>query len=217
MDKVVNTSISNELRDFCTRSREFRKTLHDKNRGLSSQDNTKHLQAVFAMLNIASEHGIAIHVLAENLCFTPAIGLLRMQYEAILKASWLYWVAEEEIIGNLSIDSNNILEKDKTYPQIGEILSQLENKNKFIYDILKEFDDNYKFTCSYIHSGKIALDSKIKGIDEETITTVIRNSNSLEVVGNAILAVLLNSEDIAEHVRNTQLEYSDCLPFSLKK
>lgn len=213
MNKVFNTSISNELRNFCTRSREFRKTLHDKNKDLSSQDNTERLQAVFAMLNIASEHGIAIHVLAESLYFTPAIGLLRMQYEAILKASWLYWVAEEEIIGNFSIDSNNILEKDKTYPQIGEILSQLENKNKFICDILKGFGDNYKFTCSYIHSGKIALDSKMKGIDEDTITTVIRNSNSLEVIGNAILAKLLKSKDITEHVRNTQSEYQDILPY----
>lgn len=217
MNKVVNKSINDSLREFCEKSQDFRRTLHDKNKELPTQNNTKRSQAVFAMLNIASEHGLAIHASVEKCCFISALALLRMQFESVLKASWLYWIAKEKIISELPVNPQDILERDETYPSIKKILSQLKNKRNHIYNRLNDFGRNYEFTCSHIHSGRIALDAKINGLNESTIIAAIKNSNHLEVISNAILAELLNSEDITEHVRNTQLEYSDCLPFSLKK
>lgn len=46
-------------------------------------------EAVFGMCSVAFEHGAGLRTLVANGCMTPALALMRLQYESLTRAMWL--------------------------------------------------------------------------------------------------------------------------------
>ena len=55
-----------------------------------------------AMARIAMEHGMAILALMHVDSVTSMIAMLRIQYEAVVRALWLFFCASDERIGRLA-------------------------------------------------------------------------------------------------------------------
>ena len=116
------------FKKFYAKSLEFREALHRKIKEVPyTKEAEKRILAALTLLDIAIEHGESIHLLAANNCYISATSLLRLQYEATLKAAWIYWVAKDHIIDKWyqSLNETNIKRVDNSTPTLTEILQEL--------------------------------------------------------------------------------------------
>ena len=88
--------------------------------------------AVDALALISIEHSASLRFLiAHAKCNTSAFALFRLQYEALVKSLWAFYVASDEqldlIVGELSEERAE--RNNKELPPISKMLQQLEAKN----------------------------------------------------------------------------------------
>lgn len=72
---------------------------------------------------ISYEHGESVKVLTASGNFTSAVGIMRLQYEATLRAFWVFYAASGSIVGKL-VDSlsEESERKASKLPPVGEML-----------------------------------------------------------------------------------------------
>lgn len=167
---------------------------------------------------ISIEHAASLRFLiAKAKCNTSAFALFRLQYEALVKALWAFYVASEDhlelIVGELSeerADRNN-----KELPPISKMLKQLEDKNTpahhTVLQLIKFKEISWKALNSYVHSGLHAVKRNIHGYPGELVFPVIRQSNNLMYIASYLLATLTGSNLILEQVKDTRQKFIDCM------
>jgi hypothetical protein len=91
-------------------------------------DGTTRSQLTISMCNIAIEHGISLRVLASLDNLNLAIALLRVQFEAVVRAIWLHYAATDQWISKLSdLLSAGSLEEPSNVPGMSDMLSAIES------------------------------------------------------------------------------------------
>ena len=208
--------------EFCSKSFEFREALLRETKNVSTFEELKHKDiATLILADISSEHGHAIHILAKNRCSISASSLLRLQFESLLRAKWLYWVASNDVIErfNKPLTEQNVKQAEKRIPTINVILSELEVKveegkvPKKALMLMQEFKNMaLKASNSYVHSGMHAFSRRKDGFPEPLMIQILQNSNGLEALKAMLLATLVESNEIMQEVVNLQYIYLDCLP-----
>ena len=212
------------FKKFYAKSLEFREALHQKTKEVPYTEETeKRILATLTLLDIATEHGESIHLLAANNYYISATSLLRLQYEATLKAAWIYWVAKDHIIDkwHQSLNETNIKRVDNSTPTLTEILQELSiGVEKGIvpnkaFTLLKEFRQQNKMSNSYVHSSMLAFSRKKEGYPTESMIQIMQNSNGLEALCCMLVGDMMRDGEIMQYLLNIQLLYLDCLPMEL--
>jgi len=88
--------------------------------------------------------------------FTSAIGLLRLQYEAFVRAIWLYYAASDVAVTKLMTElTTKSARRSQKLPMLSEMLIKLDGKApQVVLDQLLEFREySWKPLSSYIHGG----------------------------------------------------------------
>lgn len=213
------------FRVFLAKSYEFCQALYrDIDDIPFTDENEYRILSVLVMLDISSEHGQAIHRLAESGLFISATSLLRLQYEATIRAFWLYYCAKEKIINKLQqpLTEQNVKQFENITPTITIMLEEIEKgiQNQSIpnkaYVLLKGFKDlHFKHSCSYVHSGLHAFNRKKEGFPEPLMIQLLQNSNGLEAINAMLLATMSQSMQTMSSVLSMQYLYLDCLPMQI--
>jgi len=128
--------------------------------------------------------------------FTSAIGLVRLQYDAFVRAMWLLYAASETGVSKLLDDLSHESEKRADrLPMLSEMLEKLEGKApKEALDMLLEFKEySWKPLGSYIHGGLHAVNRHSKGYPLPLLTQVLKISNGVSVMAGMLVVIL--SED----------------------
>ncbi len=147
--------------------------------------------------------------------FTSAIGLLRLQYEAIVRAMWLFYAASDIAVSKLTAELNQATaQKSQRIPMLGEMLDQLEgNAPKVALDQLLEFRDfSWKPLSSYIHGGIHVVQRHSKGYPVGLLTQAIKASNGVSIMAAMLLVVISNDISSIAKIPMIQKEFLDCLP-----
>ena len=206
------------FKKFYAKSLEFREALHRKIKEVPyTKEAEKRILAALTLLDIAIEHGESIHLLTANNCYISATSLLRLQYEATLKAAWIYWVAKDHIIDKWyqSLNETNIKRVDNSTPTLTEILQELSiGVEKGIvpnkaFTLLKEFRQQH------VHSSMLAFSRKKEGYPTGSMIQIMQNSNGLEALCCMMVGDMMQDGEIMQYLLNIQLLYLDCLPMQL--
>ena len=148
-----------------------------------------------------------------------ASGVLRMQYEPLLRATWLIFVATPAHIGKLSPDLTPEAElAAKNLPSSGEMLAKvLEVAPPGLTVHLAEFNQYSRHALnSYVHSGIHPLSCIRDGFPEEMLLTLLRISNGLMHIAYRLLAMLTGSQRRMDRVTHLYERFTDCCPMALK-
>ena len=148
-----------------------------------------------------------------------ASGVLRMQYEALLRATWLIFVATPAHIGKLSPDLTPEAElAAKNLPSSGEMLAKvMEVAPPGLTVHLAEFNQYSRHALnSYVHSGIHPLSRIRDGFPEEMLLTLLRISNGLMHIAYRLLAMLTGSQRRMDRVTHLYERFTDCCPMALK-
>ena len=181
-------------------------------------ENSPRFKAVDSLTLISIEHAASLRFLiAKANCCTSSFALFRLQYEALVKALWSFYMATDEhldlIVGDLSTERAD--ENGKKLPPISKMLKQLEEANtpahETILQLIQFKDTSWNALNSFVHSGLHAVKRNMNGYPKELIFSVVRQSNNLMYIAAYLLAILSGSEEALEHVSLTRKTFIDCM------
>ena len=128
--------------------------------------------------------------------------VLRLQYEALLRAAWLIFVASPALISKLSRDLTP--EAELVAKNLPGLTVHLAEFNQYSRHALN----------SYVHAGIHPLRRVRDGFPEEMALTLIRISNGLMHIAYRMLAMLTGSQRRMDKVTQLYERFTDCCPMA---
>lgn len=150
------------------------------------------LELVEQCIYISFEHGIGVNSLLVAGLPTQAMILLRSQFEAVVRAYWLLFIATNHQVSKLSFSYtfDEQFESD-TCPMISEMLDKLSNADllaKPVIDHLCMFKKYHlKQLNSFVHTGKQTFTRDVMGYKEDMVLILMGQSNNLITIAAQIM------------------------------
>lgn len=179
-------------------------------------DDSARITASISAARVALEHGRALRVLVADGLPTAALGLMRLQHEALTRALWLLYAADDTAIAKLAAPLSKEAEAAAgKLPMMADMLKQLATKPaaaKALIGLLAFKDNNAAALNSYVHGGIHALQRQAQGYPTPLIVGALRNCNGLMVMTTMMLAVLTGRQPLVHAVSLLQATFAEDLP-----
>ena len=203
-----------ELNDILMRSAELDERLHRFCVGDDTNTPDKARGAV-TLCRMVFEHAESFKILAARGNFTSAIALVRLQYESLVRAFWILYVATDahttKLMSNLTEESAKAGSK---IPMVSAMLSSLEDKApKEAVEMLLEIKEySLPPLNSFVHAGIHAIDRNRNGYPLDLLIQVVKTSNGISTMAAMLLVMLSNNPPHKGKLPAIQREFADCLP-----
>ena len=165
--------------------------------------------------SIAFEHAESAKLLLTTGNLTSATGLVRLQYEALVRSMWLLYAASDQSVKKLSCElTRETAHKANQMPMLSEMLHKLDGKAPQVaLDMLLEFKKySWKPLSSFVHGGIHAINRHSKGYPEQQLIEMLKISNGVSVMVGMLLVILHGGGKQLGKIPEIQQEFSDCLP-----
>lgn len=152
--------------------------------------------AAFSYCLIALEHGSGFQHLLSIDNATSALALVRMQYEAVLRGSWVFYAAPDAWIAKFSSQpKSNHGSEPADFPKVYQMLEQLtaspaEPVLPQSLSALKE--KAWDALNSYTHGGLRMTVRSLDGFEDELLAWMLRTTNSLSYIAAQLTAHVAN-------------------------
>lgn len=169
---------------------------------------------------ISREHCYGARLLISQLA-TSAFAILRLQYECVVRAYWIDYVAKESQIEKLSAELNedSARRAANNMVTIKDMLQELETAGKAgkapmqPVEELKEFKDyQMKPLNSFVHSGVHAIQRKQMGYPIPLVIGVLKSSNGLLLMAAMLIVNLSEGHSYRDKLPKVCRAFGDCLP-----
>jgi hypothetical protein len=164
---------------------------------------------------VAIEHASALRAAARIGAMNSAAAVLRLQYEAVLRAAWLLFAAGpvqlEKLTRSLDLEAEQAA---KNVPGYLDMLTAIQNTApEGLAAPLAEFNQYSRHALnSFVHTGIHPLTRVRAGFPLNQAETVLRFSAGMMHFGYRLLAALTGSQDLMNAVTRTCSAFTDCLP-----
>jgi len=182
---------------------------------LPSYDDSARIKLSHIMCSVAIEHAESAKILLATGNFTSSLGVVRLQFEALVWALWFFYVASDLSVEKFSADLSIETEKKaQKMPMLSEMLKKMEGKApKNALDPLLEFKEySWKPLSSFVHGGLHAISRHSKGYPVALLEQTLKASNGVNGMTGYFLAILTGNSKLAKDFHNSFYEYKDCLP-----
>ena len=149
--------------------------------------------------------------------------LMRLQFEALTRAMWLIYAANDGAIAKLLAPLTTESEQAaKNLPSANDMIEQMGKRvgqtvPAAAHQMLVRFKDvSWHAMNSFVHGGIHPLRRQAEGFPVHFALQILRNSNGLTTMTGMTLAILTGDEAIANPMSKIQPEVADCLPELLK-
>jgi hypothetical protein len=167
------------------------------------------------LCSVSLEHAESSKILIISGNFTSAVGLLRLQYEALVRAMWLLYAASDAAVERLAAElTDEMAKKAEKMPMLLEMPSKLEGKAPAEpLSMLLEFKQySWKPLSSFIHGGIHAINRHSKGYPVLLLEQALRASNGVSLMVGMLLVILSGDPAQRGKIPKVQIEFADCLP-----
>jgi len=178
-------------------------------------DESDRLTVTRTVCSISLEYANSARLLIEAGNFTSAIGLMRLQYEAIVRAVWLLYAATDTAVSKLAAELTPETEqKASNMPILSVMLKQVnDNAPKQATQMLNEFKGvSGKAMNSFVHCGIHAVNRHDSGYPIHIIIQILQNSNALSVMCGMLLGIISGDKSASSGISRVQISFKDCLP-----
>ncbi|PKQ73931.1 hypothetical protein AOX56_21275 [Aeromonas sobria] len=167
------------------------------------------------MCSISFEHAESAKMLISAGNLTSATGLVRLQYEALVRAMWLLYAATDIDVLKLTSElTQETAHKANRLPMLSEMLDKLQGKApQEPLNMLREFKEySWRPLSSFIHGGIHAIDRHSKGYPLPLLEQMVRISNGVSLMVGMLLVILHGGGEQVGKIPRIQREFADCLP-----
>jgi len=185
--------------------------------GLVLAQETEKSELVAAACQISIEHALVLRTAFTALAPNSGAAVLRLQYEALLRAAWLLFSATPAHVERLSRTLDLEAEQAaKNLPGYLEMLKAVSEKAPAgLSAPLAEFNQYSRHALnSFVHSGIHPLRRARDGFPAEMAATLVRFSNGLAHIAYRMLATLSGSQRRMDRVTHLYVQFKDCVPMS---
>lgn len=168
----------------------------------------------YALLSL--EHAAGVRCLLEGGLMSSAPVLLRCQFEALLRAMWVLYCAQESELDKLEASLQEGPDKaNASLPQAFAMLPALEAvpqvSNAAIR--LREFHaSSWKPLNSFVHAGDHPLWRQASGYPPQFGVAVLQQSNGLAIMAGMQQAILTGVNGLQASLLSLDTRFRDCLP-----
>jgi hypothetical protein len=161
------------------------------------------------------EHGASIILLVETPHLASASVLLRAQFEALVRALWLHYIADDAWIEKYFAKVQADPRKDPNISRgMDEMLKDLAAKApRGVASKLQPLKDGaWGHLNSYVHSGIHSIVHQHAGVPEAFALATLRNANGLTAMAAMLATELSGDPQRVFQVLEVQYAHLDCLP-----
>ncbi len=176
-------------------------------------DNSERLKVSKIMCSVALEHAESFKILLTARNFTSAIGLLRIQFECLVRGMWVLYAATDSAVSKLTAELNEENQKRAdNLPMLSEMIKHLEEKApKNAIDPILEFKQySWRPLSGYVHGGLHAIDRHSKGYPIEILEQTLKASNGVNGMVAVLGSILSGKVQLKKDVYQSFKTYSDC-------
>lgn len=178
-------------------------------------DQSERITTSKVMCSIAFEHAESAKILIASSNLTSATGLVRLQFEALVRAMWLLYAATDHEVLKLSCELTveSAQEANKTI-MLTDMLKALEGRSpQEPLDMLIEFKDYcWKPLYSFVHGGLHPIHRHSEGYPVQQLCQMLRISNGVSVMAGMLLVILHGGGQQMGKIPKIQQDFADCLP-----
>jgi hypothetical protein len=160
-------------------------------------------------------HGQAIRLLLSSQLENPALALLRVQHEALLRAAWLAHAAADADIAALTApQTDEALKQANQLPLPSVLLRQVEASDApdALKQGLREFRDiAWAGANSYTHAGLLPLGHVGTGHAELVLVQALHASNAHAYAACMISATFLGTSTVRPAINRVAIAHADCM------
>lgn len=181
-------------------------------------DNSDRHHISKVMCSVTFEHAESFKLLLASRNFTSAIGMLRLQFESLVRGVWVFYAASEIQLSKLTAELNNEnANRANNLPMLSAMISKLESKapENAINPILEFKEYSWKPLNSYVHGGLHAIDRHSKGYPVQILEQALKASNGVNGMAGMFAAILTGNKALVKEVSRSYEEFSDC--FQMKR
>lgn len=213
MESVSNGNTSHEaLVRMLALSRAFDDDVYallEKGWNTSSQ----RVRICFAFCKAATEHAISQRVLIEAGLHGTALGIIRLQFEAIVRAAWILHGAKDDWLVKFSTP---VPDGDFNEPHLGPpIPSMLDAIEAYAPQAVIEFRRLHmtvKVMHSFVHGGAHLVVHAFRGYPPEKLIAVLQNRNLLSLMLTNVIVIASQRSELRGIVRQLGAVHVACMP-----
>ena len=163
----------------------------------------RRLQIAGALFQLAIDHGQGIVVLVRNECYSSALALQRLCFEAFAKGMWVRWcITDTEVIEIVEAMKDG---KHK-FHQMERIVTEIETSEAWPSKVFKNIKQEFwPHWCGLVHGGveQIVLQWSKSGIasnhDPDEIQQALHWANFWQLLSATQFAIAADDESLLQH------------------
>jgi len=170
----------------------------------------------FAALLLSREHAAILREALAGDAPSTGAALLRLQFEALLRASWIRFAATEVQLAKLNQPISEQSElAAKNLPAQQEMMASIAaNAPRGLVEPLAELSNNIRHPLnSYVHAGLHPLRRRLSGFPGDLVFLLLRQSNQLLHHTYRVMALLHGSQQLMDKVTAVHRQFNDCLGY----
>ena len=167
-----------------------------------------------AALLLSIEHARVLRLALDSEAPSSATALFRLQFEALVRAAWIFFVAQEAQMSKLMQPISEQAEQEANeLPLLRDMLGVLKVRGPAgLMNPLLAVNDNIRNPLnSYVHGGLHPLRRRLAGFPTDLVFEVLFRSNELLHHAYRIMALMRNSQLLMDQVTDLHLHFRDCL------
>ncbi|MFW1996756.1 DUF6988 family protein [Acinetobacter guillouiae] len=172
------------------------------------------LELVEECIYISFDHGIGVNNLLANDLPIQAMILFRAQFESVVRAYWLMFIASNDDVLKLKFNwTNDEQEQKEKYPMASQMLTQLNNIDDEVKSIIVQLMEFKAFNInalnSFVHTGKHSFTRSAIGFEHKFLLQIMRMANNL--VSTAAQLMLKHTKpDKQKFLKMITKKYREC-------
>ncbi len=164
---------------------------------------TKREMVTWAYCYAGTEHAVAQRILVEQALTGTALALVRLQYEATVRAAWIHHGADDSWIEKFTAPvSPGAVDEPQKGPPIDAMLQTLaKHLPAQNMEQLQNLHGAIKVMHSFVHGGVHTVAHAVRGYPAENVVSVLWNRNLLLWFSCQVLSLSTKDPRIQKEVR----------------
>ena len=182
--------------------------------GFELNGESDRVEAACRACEVSIEHGRSLRLLISVDNRATAAAVLRLQFEATVRAIWLLYSATEAQVQSIQAAPGDMSDKDASdVPMVGKMIKELDGTAPpMAFEMASGFKQVLGAALnSHVHTGSHVLQRHARGFSPRMLARLVQHSNGLFTMAAMLLANVAG-DDAAAAMRAIQTSFADCLP-----